>query len=762
MGIIKGIKNFILALIVSFLFLSVLIWTYPEVLFQPKILNPIVHQFAPQLDLQMNKINLNVRSQGLSGKSIAIHSDSQWCPSYQKKSLCFQNLNIQLHWFPLVDLFSPELKRLKLVIDSQSVELSSQNSKNEKINPFQVLAKIKNYVKKAESIDIDQVDIKVSELHLIQSKDKTIVVNLNIDPHQVFGQVQSSHWKVHFNQDESGKVKSDFLYSLSSQSTKIDFKGQLTFDRSQWLIDFDHISSQIEQDSRIIEIEAMGQLDLQNQQQWVGQFDSIEFDIKKENIQVELTSCQLHLQNQEHLPTQFQCSPSKIVLSKMDFKNNRYSQIKKDPLFPEIFDFDLKIQTQLSTLLPGSSTHPKVKVELHELKARSKLYDLGGQAHFSVSQNGKQWSLKLGNIDFLLKTKKISQLSRLLNQLNLAIPAPFTQSRGEIKLSLTDASGTLQKLRARGFVNLDGPGKNTAQLNFYSQLVIGDNFRIDRGQSTVDVVINKFYVILPDFDPISGFPELTPDPRLIAKKSLKTKSNNKTKFPIKVHLHTANDTSIRIFYHLLKPSFKMGLNADIDNSGFHWKIQTGDAVELHYLKRSLTMKSLKLWQANQKESSAHIKALFHFESQGYKINIHVSGNLQSPQIRFESEPYLTKNDIISLMIYNRTADELTSFQSENVGGTSAAITDRAVGLFGLWVFASTPIESVAYDSASNTLKAQVDLPGQFQLSLGTNWDNGRFVGLGRHIGMGWMLKTEYEIDEQESVGNVYLQNEYVY
>ncbi len=118
-----------------------------------------------------------------------------------------------------------------------------------------------------------------------------------------------------------------------------------------------------------------------------------------------------------------------------------------------------------------------------------------------------------------------------------------------------------------------------------------------------------------------------------------------------------------------------------------------------------------------------------------------------------SEPSLPRDDIISLILYGKTSDRLASFEKESVGSTQAAINDRALGLFSIWAFASTPIESVSYDSNRKIYSANISLPGGISLNIGTNWEQVNSLSLRKYIANGWSFVTSYEpsdISEEKS------------
>lgn len=137
------------------------------------------------------------------------------------------------------------------------------------------------------------------------------------------------------------------------------------------------------------------------------------------------------------------------------------------------------------------------------------------------------------------------------------------------------------------------------------------------------------------------------------------------------------------------------------------------------------------------------------------------GTLDDPKLLLSSTPSLPREDIISLLIYNRKSSEISSFEKENVGGTEAAIVDRALGLFSIWAFASTPIDSVSYDPSTKTYSAQISLPGGVNFSIGTDWDRVSILSFRKRLNDSWSIVTSYlpATQDQDSKENILLQKE---
>ena len=191
-----------------------------------------------------------------------------------------------------------------------------------------------------------------------------------------------------------------------------------------------------------------------------------------------------------------------------------------------------------------------------------------------------------------------------------------------------------------------------------------------------------------------------------------------------------------------------------NQTSFDIKVKNGSKVQ--YLKRQLEIKKISI---DKKKKITLIDAKFEYEASGYKIFLDVIGTADKPVLLLTSFPSLPREEIISLLLYNRKSSELTGFDKASVGSTENAISNKALGLFSIWAFASTPIESVTYNSETKTYSASVSLPGGASLSIGTDWDTLNNLSFRKRINSTWAVVTTFEPTETDSRETIMLQKE---
>jgi hypothetical protein len=77
------------------------------------------------------------------------------------------------------------------------------------------------------------------------------------------------------------------------------------------------------------------------------------------------------------------------------------------------------------------------------------------------------------------------------------------------------------------------------------------------------------------------------------------------------------------------------------------------------------------------------------------------------------------------------------------------MADRAIGLIGLWAFASTPIQSFSYNQLSHQYSAQLKVSKDTTLAVGTNWEEATSLELQRRLSDHWIVSASLEPNAEE-------------
>jgi len=138
-----------------------------------------------------------------------------------------------------------------------------------------------------------------------------------------------------------------------------------------------------------------------------------------------------------------------------------------------------------------------------------------------------------------------------------------------------------------------------------------------------------------------------------------------------------------------------------------------------------------------------------YKKNAVTVDILILGTTAKPTVVFESDPPISQNEIVALLLYGKSPDELDADQKSSAGNASAAMTSGAFGLASLFLFASTPVDSVSYDAASSSYEVKFKLPGGATLAVGSDLKESKTLGLRKRLARHWEIQTEADSGEGE-------------
>src|SRR6185312_15313855 len=118
-------------------------------------------------------------------------------------------------------------------------------------------------------------------------------------------------------------------------------------------------------------------------------------------------------------------------------------------------------------------------------------------------------------------------------------------------------------------------------------------------------------------------------------------------------------------------------------------------------------------------------------------------------VTFESTPPMNQNEIVAMLLYGKSPAELSSDQQASAGTASSGFASGAFGLASLYLFASTPIDSVSYDPASKSYEVKFKLPGGATLGVGSNLEESKTLTLRRRVARNVELETQLKTSSQQ-------------
>lgn len=433
----------------------------------------------------------------------------------------------------------------------------------------------------------------------------------------------------------------------------------------------------------------------------------------------------------------------------------------------------VRLKGDFKTTFPFSMKDPlEGKLEFVLNPILHPLFQGRGQVDAEISGIPEEFPEKMNlktalNLNFLIP--KFSRNVQLLKKTSLAIPAPFN-----------DLDGTLEAI-VSGNIDLQNgkiPITLTSRLHSANQKfnVDGKGFLELKKESewedyqtnlTFDVVLAEVVLALPRLK-LAEPPRLLPDSRIQKKtnqaqslppkdrpfsiqKELRVSSSppsQESSLHYTIKIRTPENTPILVLSNLAKTPVPIHLALLIND------MEPPDVVlnisrfplELFRRKAELEHFTFKIEKAEQQqeqdiEETHPIAGVLKVYYTDYTIKVEFFGTSERPKIKLTSDPPLPENQAYAVLLFGRTLDALDASQGESVSNTQAAMTDGAIGLASFYVLASTPIESLAYDSETGAVIAKVRLGEGTSLNIGGSTEQ-KFIGIRRRLSRMWTLETD--------------------
>ena len=211
---------------------------------------------------------------------------------------------------------------------------------------------------------------------------------------------------------------------------------------------------------------------------------------------------------------------------------------------------------------------------------------------------------------------------------------------------------------------------------------------------------------------------------------------------VELELTVGTSQPILLYTDLAKTPVPIALDLKLDQpSGLMSGAVEVKSFNVEFFRRNATVDHLTLtFRAGSK--LVGLDGLIKYKADEAMISIRLLGTSAKPQVVFESDPPLNQSDIIGLLVFGKSPDELDADQSATVANTQTAMSDKAFGLASLYLFASTPIQFVGYDPAAKAYTMKLRIPGGETLSVSSDFDATKSVQLRKRLSRNFAIVTE--------------------
>ena len=401
-------------------------------------------------------------------------------------------------------------------------------------------------------------------------------------------------------------------------------------------------------------------------------------------------------------------------------------------------------------LIPGANDPLSGQLKLKIDNIPEGLVTFEGEADVDFAgvpaQYPRGWKL-VSTADVSVLLNSFQKLKRTLEKTPYAIPAPFNVFTGEVEFQvkgMVDIAGFQGILPVTFATRLSSP-EQTFNTEGKGELKYKYSKKADKSHLTLDLALSDVKLMLPTVK-IESPPKLLPDGRYAQDIPEINKVQAPSDFTYEVKVHTTEGAPVKLYSNLARGPIPLNLDITAVPEKTTGTVSVGD-TRLEVFRRVGQVRKMILTLADPTEKST-VNGVVGVNYSDYDIEIQVVGPVLRPRVYFTSSPPLDREQIISLLIYGRTFEDLNQDESQSVGAVSGAVTDRALALGTLYFLASTPIESLGYNPNTGEFSAKVRLAKGTSLTLGTREGKSQKVGLRQGLGGNWSLSTFVENDSE--------------
>ena len=429
-----------------------------------------------------------------------------------------------------------------------------------------------------------------------------------------------------------------------------------------------------------------------------------------------------------------------VVLADLELPN-----VKSIPKLTLPKSTELHVVADLKTTYPFSVSDPtdgRVMVELKSIQ-----YPLiTGDGKISALISGvpekfpENWKVD-SELGVRLLIPSFAKAAVLLKDTSFAVPAPLDAMDGSVEVSANGMAGLnggtipvfIKTRLASRFQKLNIDGGGTFD---FTKSAKGFQEKV-----SVTATLSDAVLAFPRLS-LEQPPRLLPDSRIHRPRvsSLGAAADEESSFHYQIHFVTPDEHPLIILSNLAQASVPISVDLTLGDQVPMTGFLRVSKFPLQLFKRNAELVKFNLNflpEAGNHPVEGSIRVTY----TDYIIRIRVYGTSEKPQVAMTSEPPLSETQVIAVLLFGRTLDQLDTTQGESVGNAQAAVADGAIGLASLYVLASTPVESIGYDPSTGVVSAKVRLAEGTSLNLGGGSEQ-KFVGVRKRLSRFWTIDTE--------------------
>lgn len=327
------------------------------------------------------------------------------------------------------------------------------------------------------------------------------------------------------------------------------------------------------------------------------------------------------------------------------------------------------------------------------------------------------------------------------------VPAPFHQLSGPIRFEISSTFSSEQKVVLPVEYTLETDLSSVDQalhLKLSGQLGVeqtDEGFELSSIEAELE--IEDLKLVWPDLG-LKAPPPLLPDDRF--QKEVEAPIRDEPESPpfyegIAYDIRIRNsEKPIRIQTQFSGEPLSFSVNLRLQSERGILGSLNVDPITLELFRREAELREAKIEFASRLEESK-VEALLLVPFSEYRVFVRVRGSVSEPVLILESEPALERQEILAVLLFGQPLGDLDFEEGDSVASAEAALVDKSLTLGTMFLFASTPVESISYNPLTEKVQARFRLPGGVSLMLGSDTETLTDVGIIKRLGGGFRFRT---------------------
>lgn len=752
---IKGFLGLVATLVTTLILFLLLVWFYPGIFIHEASLKRYVLPCLEQrgFTLRYEALALTAKSESFWQKSIFIDTKNLCVDIKDEGENCFAEFKLD----SLVDLSAFSIKsihieELRVLSQKLRIRVPADENRNEEPSTFDLWAILKKITLNKLFVVIPEFVVRSAEdrfsgkLKIVNSESNGFSLNANVDSEKKTSLEQAS---VEVSREHTKKLLDLLNISKAKLSAQLAGKKSIQLEASR----------QATQQGARYDIKSLYKgapvradigVALERQKDEIK--GSLSGTVHLEQLQgpLRLAGCDFQaLLPQESADKAMALIENGSFLCKFGILTRELVKEKKYlSTLPSKIDFLLSAHINKEKNTLGSEELiGGVKLEVGPVS--SSLLDGRLLAKYEINFTREDEDSKIDfdpiDIESDLVVKDFQSLAKILNSSQLIVPSPLNVLNGKVTIK---GKGELSPSPLSGFLELSLVTKlaaNQQALDLNAEGRLSFEACVAPKESTfvsLDLKATQMKLRLPNID-YKKPPVILPDSRFVLNRKEPAKPKG---CPLAYKFDFQN---VKNPIYILSDFLKKDLPLHMDIHAQNGQEPSGKITISNYstqlFKRNATVENF-LIDLKTKEISSRIRV----DYADYKIFILLSGTTQSVQLNLESDPPMSRDQAFAVLLFGKPLEGLEPDETGSVRNADAAAKDGALTLASLYIFASTPIESVGYNPHTNGLVTKVKLGDGTTLNVGANAQGLTDTSLTRRLSKHWRIQTTVQEPQEEN------------